>query len=88
MDAMEDIPMLLGNTGVKQELLLEICTMLPAGANPMLLLHVIITLLELLNLALLPLIPQNVKKNANQDGKTLMKMIKLLDNLDTDFITM
>lgn len=89
MDAMEDTLMPHGNTGVKLVLLLEIYTMLLAGANPMLYLHVIIMLSELLHLALLLLIPQNVKKNAELDGKTLTKMTKPMDkHKDTDSKTM
>lgn len=85
MDVMEDILMLLGNTGLNQELLLEIYIMSPIGVIPMLLHLVITTLSELLNHALLKLKPPCVNKNAEKDGKILMKMIKLMDKEDIDF---
>lgn len=88
MDATEDILMLLGNTGVKLDLLPEIYTMLPTGANHMLFPHAIITLKEPLNLALLQLKPHNANKNVELDGKILMIMTKLMVYKDTDFIIM
>jgi hypothetical protein len=45
-------------------------------------------LLEPLNLALPPLIPLNANKNAEKNGKILMRTTKLMDNKDTDFTTM
>lgn len=76
-----------GNTGPNQESSLEIYTMLPAGANPMPLNPVTITLKEPSNPAPLLLTPQNANKNAELDGKILMMMTKLTDNLDTDSTT-
>jgi hypothetical protein len=43
MDAMEDILNMLGNIGLKLELLLEICIMLLIGVNHILSLHVTTT---------------------------------------------
>jgi len=78
----------LGNTGLKLDLLLEICTTSPTGANPMLYLLVITMSLEPYNHAPPVLTLQNANKNADLNGAKNMKMTKLLDKLDTDSMPM